>query len=288
VLAKSPDHKYRLRSAEPEIRYTQEHRPMDEMPSELAAIPAHAPSGWKTVSVFVQGSLYGQRKAWNGQYQQDRWVMDVFEGKTGGYFIDLAAYDAVQWSNTLTLEQDFGWEGLCIEANAGRLWGLSHRRCHVVQALVGSDSGEHLTFTSSGTCGDGCAGIVGVGFDNNHAIGKSVRMPTVPVRKVLKDFEAPQTIDYLSLDVEGAEDLVLSSFPFDTHTVLVISIERPTKYAVDTLKNRGFLYLRSLPPFKLRADDEMWVHSSLPNVHNVLATLGNPEPEVREHWVKPA
>lgn len=61
-------------------------------------------------------------------------MADVFEGKTGGYFVDLAAYDSVQWSNTLTLEQDFDWQGLCIEVNSDRLWGLSHRCCRVVQA----------------------------------------------------------------------------------------------------------------------------------------------------------
>lgn len=77
---------------------------------------------------------------------------------------------------------------------------------------------------------------------------------------------------------------MLSLFPFNEYTVLVVLIERPTKYTVDVLKDRGFVYLQSLPHFKLKADDEMWVHSSLPNVNNVITMLGKPEPELHEHW----
>ena len=35
----------------------------------------------------------------------------------------------------------------------------------------------------------------------------------------------PKHIDYLSLDVEGAEDKIVASFPFETHTIAVLSVE---------------------------------------------------------------
>jgi hypothetical protein len=37
---------------------------------------------------------------------------------------------------------------------------------------------------------------------------------SVSIGKILADMKAPQTIDYLSLDIEGSEFMVLSSFPF--------------------------------------------------------------------------
>lgn len=173
---------------------------------------------------------------------------------------------------------------MCIEANSDRLWCLSHRRCRVLQALVGSDSGELLEFTSVGKCGPGCAGIVGADADNKQGYGRQVRMPAVPMRRILSNFAAPPVIDYLSLDVEGAEDLVLSSFPFETHTVRVLSVERPSPYAVELLREHGFIFVRSLPPWNPLADDELWVHASLPSLDSVLAAYAVQEPEVRLHW----
>jgi len=36
----------------------------------------------------------------------------------------------------------------------------------------------------------------------------------VSIGKILADMKAPRTIDYLSLDIEGSEYMVLNSFPF--------------------------------------------------------------------------
>jgi hypothetical protein len=41
---------------------------------------------------------------------QDTWVVVLYEGKREGFFVDLAASDAVEGSNTLALERDYGWQ----------------------------------------------------------------------------------------------------------------------------------------------------------------------------------
>jgi hypothetical protein len=35
-----------------------------------------------------------------------------------GFFVDLAAYDAVAYSNSYVLERDYGWSGICVEPQA--------------------------------------------------------------------------------------------------------------------------------------------------------------------------
>ena len=52
---------------------------------------------------------------WFAQVHQDEIVVDLV-GKDG-FFIDLAANDAKELTNTLALERDHGWNGLCIEPN---------------------------------------------------------------------------------------------------------------------------------------------------------------------------
>ena len=49
------------------------------------------------------------------QINQDINVLDFYERKTGGFFVDVGAYDGVKFSNTLLLEKDFEWNGICIE-----------------------------------------------------------------------------------------------------------------------------------------------------------------------------
>ncbi len=138
-------------------------------------------------------------KARDGVVGQDRTIVDVFDGKKGGFFVDLAANDAVRLSNTLTLEKMFGWKGLCIEPNPGYMKGYLHRKCQLVQAVVGPVEDETVSFKfDSGALG----GIVGEGFDNKEA--GNAPMYTVSVGKILQDFSAPSLIDYLSLDIEGA------------------------------------------------------------------------------------
>ncbi|OLP80510.1 hypothetical protein AK812_SmicGene39084 [Symbiodinium microadriaticum] len=50
---------------------------------------------------------------------------------------------------------------------------------------------------------------------------------TTSLASVLRQFGAPSQIDFLSLDVEGAESLVMKNFPWDTYTFSVLNVERP-------------------------------------------------------------
>ena len=116
-------------------------------------------SGWKVIHVHVGTSRYGgnQRaaaaelhslasgltsaeietssvqniwkpgvgiKGWMGQCQQDFWVMKILNFKTGGFFLDLSAFDAIYTSNTVALELFHGWDGVCIEPMEVHQWGL--------------------------------------------------------------------------------------------------------------------------------------------------------------------
>ena len=73
--------------------------------------PRRRDPGWHTIHVF-----YGDEKGlgappnqqWFAQIQQDQVVVDLLG--TNGYFIDLAANDAKELSNTLGLERQ-GWNG---------------------------------------------------------------------------------------------------------------------------------------------------------------------------------
>ena len=52
---------------------------------------------------------------------------------------------------------------------------------------------------------------------------------TVSVADLFRQFRVPRDIDYLSLDVEGAEYYCFVDFPWDVYKFWVITVERPLK-----------------------------------------------------------
>ena len=55
-----------------------------------------------------------------------------------------------------------------------------------------------------------------------------ITLPTKTLEQILDQINAPDVIDYLSIDVEGAEERILGRFPFDRYTFTTITIERPS------------------------------------------------------------
>ena len=182
------------------------------------------------------------------------------------YFIDLAANDAVQLSNTLRLEDD-GWRGLCVEPNPIYWYRLAHRKCDVVGAFVGGQTDMQQVDVS--LTNEEYGGIVGDQMDNKKNVGnkkergnnvpKMEKRYTVSLRSIFRKFDVPPTIDYLSLDVEGAEELIMEDFPYDAHKILFITIERPKPGLKTLLEVNGYRFVMMLIVW----GETLWVHESV-------------------------
>jgi Methyltransferase FkbM domain len=201
-------------------------------------------------------------RQWFGQHGQDVAVAKFFNFKSNGYFVDLAANDAVWASNTFSLEQNFDWKGICIEANPIYWYRLAFRtNCHLVGSIVGGADLEEVKINlphdpkKSGPFG----GIVGDNFDNKRAGGTAEPRYTASLMSILKKFKAPKIIDYLSLDVEGAEEFIMTDFPFhEPYTFRVISIERPKEKLMKKLQDAGYTHV-----IDFKRGDTLWAHESV-------------------------
>lgn len=202
------------------------------------------------------------------QKGQDRWVMHTLRGKTNGYFVDLAANEPVIFSNTYYLEQSMNWSGLCIEANHRYFWPLvQQRKCQVIGAVVNDVEHQGISFRTDLGAG---AGIIASDTDNNYRLrGKGKlridphaleTLSTTTLERILQQSHSPAVIDYLSLDIEGAEWRALSRFPFDQYTFLTLTIERPTPALNRLLFSQGYLYVKT----DRSKSESFYVHESLP------------------------
>ena len=213
---------------------------------------------------------------WTGECRQDQIIADVFGNKTGGWFVDLAANHAWKHSNTFVLERDFNWTGLCIEPNP-RYWEEypSLRSCQLVKQVVGKIDGEQISFVMRG----GLGGIIGDDFDNKgprgeRETGQVETHTTVSLASTLAKTGAPSVVDYLSLDIEGAEAYVMENFPFDTYTFLAITAERPRRLR-RALESKGYVYIRDTD---CDYGDELYLDKSIPNLHALFHRLYIPKP----------
>ena len=73
--------------------------------------------------------------------------------------------------------------------------------------------------------------------------GDVVSYSSVSFLNILENFEVPRIVDFLSLDCEGAETLVMSTFPWNKHIFVTMSIERPDSVLHETLEKEGYVKL---------------------------------------------
>jgi Methyltransferase FkbM domain len=234
--------------------------------------------GWKSIDVFVGQKMTTSDMSiiplsWKSQARQEEIVTGLLGAAIGGggddkknkkrayngFFIDLAANHYMDMSNTYPLEQaPYEWKGLCIEANPKYWTNLTfYRDCQVVGAVVGKNRMQAVNFSFDLWGGVG-GGIVGADYDNKEDnVHSRVQLYTVPLQEVFERHNVPAVIDYLSLDVEGAEHFIMDSFPYDNYRIQIMTVERPKSMFHTIVEAHGYVCLATISDF----GETLWVHS---------------------------
>jgi FkbM family methyltransferase len=172
---------------------------------------------------------------YNSQIGQDVWVDTTLHQKRGGYFVELGACDGIYFSNTLCVEKDRGWSGLCIEPNDMYFRQLkTQRTCTVSNALVSDTEGQTVTFCNS----EAASGILDAHVGPFTRKNVTATKITSTLANELSKANAPHIIDYLSLDVEGHEYTILSTFPFDTYKFRCLTVEHNEPHVGPEMRNK--------------------------------------------------
>lgn len=192
-------------------------------------------------------SLLAAHSASASQTGQDLWVFgEAFNLMRRGYFVDVGAHDGLSISNTVLLERRFAWTGVCIEANPTTFKELrKNRRCHCVNACL-DEAPREVEFEVNDVFG----GIVDAQEESGATQARSGRMIKVKTRTltdVLDECGAPREIDYMSVDVEGAEDRVFRGLDLDKYVVKAMTIERPSDQTEQLLHRYGYQCVKMLP-----------------------------------------
>jgi len=145
------------------------------------------------------------------QRYEDMHLLRVFGEQTGGFYIDIGAghpvYDNVSFTFYLR-----GWSGITVEPNPWlvQLSEAVRPRDRRVQSLVGEKTGEATYYLVEDFHGLSTT-VESHALKAQSEFGKNSQAMTVPVTtlRALCEQQAPAVIDFLKIDVEGAEREVL-------------------------------------------------------------------------------
>ena len=230
------------------------------------------------------------------QDRQDLYVSSIFNSPflppRQRTFVELGANDGKTLSNTYLLEKCHSWRGVCIEPTSAafsKLESSGRSLCHLVKAVVAGsvrdalfvgDRGGVQGLEDGGTLwaglqehlvrsrGNEKGGEAAISLEayrlvlSEEGVGPTA-VQTTTLDKILDDAKFPLHIDYLSLDVEGAEMEILSSFPFHLRSFGLLTVE--TSYNAST-RSALQLLLRSKGYARVRCtygSDDVYVLASL-------------------------
>ena len=180
-----------------------------------------------------------------GQYEQVPMIeklLGLKKNRMNGFFIEAGAACGEHLSNTLYLEMIYGWTGLLVEPNPDMLAKLysKHRNAWVLpHCLSTKPMVEVVTFDASyynsGIMLDGKVKPSFLGGRDPikkppRNYERELQVQCFPLYSVLQALNNPK-IDYFSLDIEGAEYVVLETLPWNKINMTLMSIE--TNHAGD-------------------------------------------------------
>lgn len=149
-------------------------------------------------------------------------VNKVLNEMKNGFFVECGALDGETRSNTYYFERYLGWEGILIEGDPSNFKLLLEKRrksYSINVCLSTQDKPMKVVFQQSFNVGKIVPGV-----DMSKLRAGYIPVQCFPLYSILLALNRT-TVDYFSLDVEGAELDVLKTVPFDKVNIRVLSVE---------------------------------------------------------------
>jgi FkbM family methyltransferase len=191
--------------------------------------------------------LLGRQKS---QLAQDVFVLAAMNFEHEGYFVEFGATNGVDLSNTFILEKHFSWNGILAEP--AKCWHddlKRNRTANLEPKCVWSESGLKIEFNE--TLNPEYSTIHSFSDADVHKLtrkkGINYEVETISLNDLLKKYNAPSMIEYLSIDTEGSEFEILNSLDYEVTNFRIITCEhnetRNRESIYDLLTTKGFIRL---------------------------------------------
>ncbi|MGO1159059.1 FkbM family methyltransferase [Acinetobacter lwoffii] len=162
------------------------------------------------------------------QFGQDLFILYKTKFKRNGFFVEFGATDGKSISNTYILEKDYGWTGILAEP--AKTWHpqLKKNRAVIIDhRCVWSHSKEKIQFNETDIKELSTIDYFSA-LDMHSKMrvnGNCYDVETISLIDLLREYNAPKKIDYLSIDTEGSEYEILKNFDFKEYHIDLITVE---------------------------------------------------------------
>jgi FkbM family methyltransferase len=185
-------------------------------------------------------------------------MREKYSPQTTAYFVEIGANDGKYLSNTFTLENTFGWNGLLSEVNSSltQTLFLNRPKSKIDIRAVDEISGIRKVFSK--TKDSEYSALEGVSVHKSQFIDSvSEEVETINLTDLLEEFKSPKCIDFLSIDTEGNEFDILKGLNFKLFRFNYIAVEvsKNQEEVTEILDSNG--YIRILEEVSLW--DQWWV-----------------------------
>lgn len=165
------------------------------------------------------------------QINQDKYfIEEIIKFKKNGKFLDIGANDGITESNTYCLEKEYGWSGLCIEANheLAKLCSINRPASTVSCSVVWSDE-KYIDFIEPMNGNNLLSRIDNIPWNDNYFTNEFIdkkisKRKTTTIKNILGSSKH-HYFDYFSLDIEGAELEALKGIDWSNTKFGFITVE---------------------------------------------------------------
>lgn len=172
------------------------------------------------------------------QMGEDRYVdTKVFEGMSGGIFVDIGAHDGKTFSNTYFFEKFRQWNGICIEPLPTAFAKLKkNRSAKAIQAVISKTRGQEEFIEVSGTDNADMFSGLARSFDarqldtvkkevkKRNGVLRTTTVQSYPLAEIFRKHNITH-VDYCSIDTEGSELEILQTIDFSKVSITCFTIE---------------------------------------------------------------
>lgn len=199
--------------------------------------------------LFIESKLPKNRKISYSQMGEDLILENLLQDRKNGFFVDVGAFHPLEYSNTYFFYRK-GWKGINIDATPGSMKlfkllrpndmnleiGIADRECEMPYYLYALKALN--TFTENV--------LQYADKTFNLKPEKIIKVIFFPLSNILDQYlPSGLSIDFMTIDVEGADEIVLRSNNWEKYKPKVICVENHSNY--DEFKETSlYTYLRSL------------------------------------------
>ena len=193
---------------------------------------------------------------YQGQAQQDKFVLNILKEKKNGYFLEIGSNDPININNSYLLEKQYDWKGIMIEYNESFLNSYKIHRTNSI-----------------------------------HIINDATK---VDYKNIFEKNNMPLSFDYLQIDLEADNGSTIQTLQkldneiFDTYKFATVTFEHDiyhTNFANTRLESRNIFAKRGyicvfedinnkgINPF-----EDWYVHPDLVDMNYVNTLIENNKP----------